>query len=184
MVCFLVGTGFEEMELIAPCDILRRGGVEVCLAGIGGKAIKGSHGVTIQTEVTAEEIDPETLEMIVLPGGLGGVASIRGSKAAMDAVKAVYLAGKFVAAICAAPTILAELGITDGKEAVCYPGMEAEMGSAILRDADATADGKVICGRAAGAAIPFGLELLKALRGNEAAENVRRGIVYTGGKNA
>ena len=167
MVVMILGSGFEPVEAIAPCDILRRGGVEVQLAGIGGRM-----------DCTIEEADFDRAEMVVLPGGLGGVRSILGCKAAIDAVGQAYDDGKFVAAICAGPTILAQLHITDGKTATCYPGCEAQMGSAKCVGADVARDGKIITGRAAGAALDFGLELLKALRGEEAAREIAGAIVY------
>ena len=178
MVYILLGNGFEPIEAIAPCDLLRRGGVEVSLAGIGGTRIVGGHGVTVEADIPVEEIRQENLEMIVLPGGLGGVASIRGSEAAMESVRIAWEQGKLVAAICAAPTVLAELGITDGKKATCYPGMEDRMGSAEMTGLRTVRDGRLICGQAAGSALDFGLELLRALRGDEAAESVRRSIYY------
>ena len=175
MVYILLGNGFEEMEAIAPCDILRRGGVDVQFAGIGGKSIAGGHGIVAQADITVEEMGEA--DMIVLPGGLGGVASILGSEAAMTAVKTAWESGKFVAAICAAPTVLAKLGITDGKKATVYPGMENEMGAADMTGLPAVRDGRVICGQAAGSAVEFGLLLLQALKGEEAALQVRNAIV-------
>lgn len=175
MVYIILGNGFEEMEAIAPCDILRRGGVDVQFAGIGGKTIVGGHGIAVQADVTVEEM--QNAEMIVLPGGLGGVESITNCAAAMDAVKSAWDSGKFVAAICAAPTILASLGITDGKQATCYPGMEDQMGNAKMTELPAVRDGKVVCGRAAGTAVEFGLELLAALKGDEVSRQVRNSIV-------
>lgn len=180
MVIMILGTGFEPVEAIAPCDILRRGGVEVQLAGIGGTMIEAGHGVTVKADCTLEEADFENAEMVVLPGGLGGVRSILGCEAALHAVKKAYEAGKFVAAICAGPTILAHLHITDGKTATCYPGCEAQMGSAKCVSQDVARDGNVITGRAAGAAIPFGLSLLEALRGEEKAKEIAGAIVYCG----
>lgn len=174
MVYIILGNGFEEIEAIAPCDILRRGGVNVQFAGIGGKMIAGGHGIAVQADVTVEEM--EDIEMIVLPGGLGGVDSIRGSQTAMRAIENTWKDGKFVCAICAAPTILAQLGVTDGKNATCYPGMESEMGSAKMTGLPAVRDGKVICGQAAGTALEFGFELLKALKGEEAAQKVRKSM--------
>lgn len=176
MVYILLGQGFEETEAIAPCDILRRGGVEVQLAGIGGTSVTGGHGITVAADLPVEEIQQENLEMIVLPGGLGGVASIRGCAAALDAVKTAWQTDKFVAAICAAPTVLAELGITEGRMATCYPGMEDRMGTARMTGRKAVRDGKLICGKAAGTAAEFGLELLRALKGDETAEQVRSSI--------
>lgn len=178
MVYIILGTGFEDIEAVAPCDILRRGGVEVRLAGIGGLEITGGNGVTVRADCTVEEMELEAMELIMLPGGMGGVRSILGSEAALNAVRYAHEHGKFVTAICAAPTILAKLGITDGKQATVYPGMEAEMGSANMVDANAVRDGKVLTGRAPGAAYEFGYLLLETLRGRETAQRVRSGMVY------
>ena len=181
MVAIVLGNGFEEVEALAACDILRRGGVNVKLAGIGGGIIEGAHGIRVVTDAPVEVLEAGELEMIVLPGGLGGVESIVGSALALHAVRRTYEAGGFVGAICAAPTALAKLGLTDGKNAVCYPGMEDQMGGAILHpDREVVRDGRIITGRAPGAAIPFALELLSALRGEETAERVAEGLVYAG----
>ena len=180
MVYIILGTGFEPTEAIAPCDVLRRGGVEVRLAGIGGKTVTGGHGVTVEADCTVDEIDETALEMVVLPGGLGGVASINACRTVLDVVKRAYDAGKFVAAICAGPTILARLGITDGKRATCYPGCEEQMGTAVCTGAQTERDGNVITGQAAGASCAFGLELLSALRGRAAAAQVAEGMVIRG----
>lgn len=179
MVYIILGTGFEEMEAICPCDILRRGGVEAKLAGIGGTQITGGNGITVQADCTVEEMDLEQMELIMLPGGMGGVHSILGSETAMEAVRYAHEQGRLVSAICAAPTILAKLGITDGKQAVVYPGLEEQMGSARMQDANAVRDGRVLTGRAPGAAVDFGLMLLEALKGAETAAQVRAGLVYT-----
>ena len=178
MVIMILGAGFEPVEAIAPCDILRRGGVEVTLAGIGGTTIAAGHGITVQADCAVEEADFENAEMVVLPGGLGGVASILGSQTAMRAVKKAYDDGKYVAAICAGPTILAELHITDGKTVTCYPGCESQMGTAHCVLQNAVKDGRVITGRAAGAAFDFGLALLETLKGEQAAKAVADAIVY------
>lgn len=177
MVYVLLGTGFEETEAIAPVDLMRRAGISVHTVGIGGKTVVGSHGIGIQADITLEEMDLTALEMIVLPGGLGGVASISASEEALDAVRFAWNNGKYVAAICAAPTILAKLGITDGREATCYPGCESQMGSAEMVDLPSVQDGKLITGTSAGCAIPFGLQLICALKGPYAANAVAEQIV-------
>ena len=140
--------------------------------------IEAGHGITVKADCTVEEVDFANAEMVILPGGLGGVRSILGCKTAMDAVQKAYDDGKHVAAICAGPTILAALHITDGKTATCYPGCEVQMGSAKCVPQDVARDGKVITGRAAGAALDFGLALLSALRGEEAAKEIADAIVY------
>ena len=178
MVYMLLGTGFEETEAIAPLDLLRRAGVPVATVGINGKIVYGSHGIGVEADMELGQMDPTNLDMIVLPGGLKGVASIRSSQAAMDAIRFAWENGKFTAAICAGPTVLADLGIVDGKNATCYPGCEGQMGSAkMAENAAVVTDGKLITGTSAGCAIPFGLALIAALKGQEAADAIARQIV-------
>lgn len=178
MVYMLLGTGFEETEAVAPLDLLRRAGVGVMTVGVNGKTVYGSHHIGIEADITLEEMDLTDLEMIVLPGGLGGVASVRASAPAMEALRFAWENGKFVAAICAGPTVLADLHITDGKQATCYPGCENGMGSALVADnAACVRDGKLITGTSAGCAIPFGLALVEALKGQETADQIAKQIV-------
>ena len=178
MVYMLLGTGFEETEAIAPLDLLRRAGAEVLTVGLNGKTIYGGHGIGVEADITVDEMDLTNLEMIILPGGLGGVASIRGCKPAMDAVAFAWENDRFVAAICAGPTVLADLGITADRQATCYPGCEGGMGSALMvPDAPCVRDGKLITGTSAGCAIPFGLMLIEALKGEAAANAVKDQIV-------
>lgn len=178
MVYMLLGTGFEETEAIAPLDLLRRAGVQVQTVGLNGKVIYGSHAIGVETDIEIGQLDLTALEMVIIPGGLGGVASIRASAEAMNALKFAADNGKFVAAICAGPTVLADLGITDGKKATCYPGCEGGMGSAnMIPNAAAVRDGNIITGTSAGCAVPFGLALIEALKGSETAETVAKQIV-------
>jgi 4-methyl-5(b-hydroxyethyl)-thiazole monophosphate biosynthesis len=173
----LLGTGFEETEAIAPLDLLRRAGVEILTVGLNGKVIRGSHGICVEADIEISQLDLTNLEMIILPGGLGGVASIRACKEAMEAVRFAWENDKYTAAICAGPTVLADLGITDGKNATCYPGCEGQMGTANMVEAAAVTDGKLITGTSAGCAIPFGLALIAALKGQEEADRIAQQIV-------
>ena len=178
MVYVLLGTGFEETEAIAPIDLMRRAGIDVVTVGIQDKTIVGGHGIPVVADITLEEMDLTQMDMIVLPGGLGGVASVKGSAMAQDAVRFAWENEKWVAAICAAPTVLAMLGITSGKHATCYPGCEADMGSAIMEENKAyVVDGKLITGTSAGCAVPFGLALVAALKGQQIADEVAQQIV-------
>ena len=177
MVYLLLGTGFEETEAIAPLDLLRRANIPVLTVGINGKTVYGGHGIGIEADIIIDEMDLTDLEMIILPGGLGGVASCRACPQAMEALRFAWDNGKFVAAICAGPTVLADLGITDGKHATCYPGCEDGMGSAIMEETTAVRDGRLITGASAGCAIPFGLKLIEALKGTEEAERIAKQIV-------
>lgn len=177
MVYMLLGTGFEETEAIAPLDLLRRAGVAVTTVGLNGKVIYGSHGIGVEADIEISQMDLTNLEMIILPGGLGGVASIRACETAMEAVRFAWENGKYTAAICAGPTVLADLGIPNGKKATCYPGCEENMGSAIMVEAAAVTDGKLITGTSAGCAVPFGLALIAALKGQYEADRIAKQIV-------
>ena len=178
MIYMLLGTGFEETEAIAPLDLLRRAGISVATVGLNGKIICGSHKINVEADLEIDEMDLTNLEGIILPGGLGGVASIKACQKALDAVRFAWENHKLVAASCAGPTILAQLGITDSKNATCYPGCEEQMGSArMVSNAAAVTDGNVITGTSAGCAIPFALQLIAALKGQESADAIARQIV-------
>lgn len=178
MVYILLGNGFEETEAIAPIDLLRRAGIDVLTVGIADKLVCGSHRITVEADITLNQMDLTNMDMIVVPGGLGGVASLRQCQGALDALKFGWENGKYVAAICAGPTVLADLGITDGCRTTCYPGQEPNMGSAItVENAAVVTDRKLITGTSAGCAIPFALALIEALRGKEVAEKVKEQIV-------
>ncbi len=178
MVYILLGTGFEEIEALAPCDLLRRAGIEVHLVGLNGHTIVGSHKICVEADLTIEEASHVLPELLVLPGGLGGVRSILASEPALEFTKRCWDEGKLVAAICAAPTVLAKLGIVEDRRATCYPGKEVEMGNARMIDASTVTDGRLITGRAAGSAIDFGLLLVEKIAGRQEAERIANGIVY------
>ncbi len=178
MVYVLLGTGFEELEALAPVDLLRRAGIDVLTVGVTGKTVYGGHNIGVEADITIDQMDLTNLEMIVLPGGLGGVASARASESAMDALRFAWENNKFVAAICAGPTVLADLHITDNREATCYPSCESGMGTAkMVSDAACVRDGKLITGTSAGCAIPFALTLVEALKGADAAKAIEKQIV-------
>lgn len=178
MVYMLLGTGFEETEAITPLDLLRRAEIETMTVGVNGKVVCGAHGIGVEADIELGQMDLTDLDMIVLPGGLGGVTSVRASKEAMAALKFAWDNDKFVAAICAGPTVLADLGITDGRKATCYPGCEGGMGSALVQEnAACVRDGKLITGTSAGCALPFGLALVDALKGAEVASTVAQQFV-------
>lgn len=177
MVYVLLGTGFEETEAIAPVDLLRRAGIEVMTVGLQAKTVYGSHHIGIEADITIDEMDLTKLSMLVLPGGLGGVASIRGCAPAMDAIRFAHQNGKWLAAICAAPTILAEMGILSGKTAVCYPGCEEGMENVTIAAQAAVRDSNIITGTSAGCAVAFGLALIEALKGAAEAQRIAQQIV-------
>ena len=181
MVAILLGTGFEEAEAMVPADLLRRAGIEVALVGLEGRQVSGSHGIPVIADTTLEELDRDTVDMLMLPGGLGGVEAISSNVHAQALIQYCYDHGRWLAAICAAPTILANLGMLDRRRAVCYPGMEDLMGSAVVqKGSPVVVDGHIITGEAAGSSFPFGLKLVEMLKGASAAEQVCHAVHYHG----
>lgn len=183
MVYILLADGFEEVEAIAPFDALKRAGVETSFVGVTGRVVTGSHGVQVVTETGIGDVDAASAEAVIVPGGLRGVENIKSSPAALAAVSSAYGAGALVAAICAGPTVLAQLGILRGRRAVCYPGMEGELTNALpCPDERTVTDGTVITGRSAGTAWDFALAILTYLRSVAAAAKVAGAIHYDGFK--
>lgn len=180
MVYILLGSGFEEAEALVTADVLRRADVPVTLAGIGGELITGAHGIAVRADAPVESVKLKEDDMVVLPGGMGGVASIEGSGPAMALIRQAGTDVRLrLAAICAAPTLLGKWGLLEGKQAVCYPGMESGLTGAQARmDQGVVVDGRIITGRAAGSAIDFGLALAEALKGPDEAGKVRDAIYY------
>ncbi len=182
MVYILLGAGFEEAEALVTADVLRRGGVPVTLAGLDRRTVTGAHDITVVGDAVAADITLTEGDMVLLPGGMAGVAAIAGCETALALIRqAAQDDGLWLAAICAAPTLPARLGLLRGKQAVCYPGMEQllidggalpQMGRAAVRD------GRLITGRGPGAAFDFGLAVLDALAGVEAAAKVRAETHY------
>lgn len=183
MVYILLGDGFETIEALAAANVLRRGGAEVKLAGIGGMTVSSSHDILVAADVAVEDVTLAQGDMVVLPGGLGGVTSIENSEPAMAlARQAAADESMWLCAICAAPTLLARAGlIGEGDHAVCYPGMEEEMtavGVCAHEEESVVVDGKLITGRAPGSAYDFALKLLETVKGAEIAERVRYDMHY------
>ena len=178
MVYILLGNGFEEIEALTPCDLLRRAGLEVALVGVNGREIVGSHKIVVKADMLLRDVSLEKMEMLVLPGGLRGVQSLLASQEVLDLIRAAWEADISVCAICAAPTILAKLGLLENIPATCYPGKESEMGNARVLALPWVQYENKITGRAAGASIDFALALIQELKGPEEAERIRQQIVY------
>jgi len=180
MVYVLLAEGFEEIEAITPIDLLRRVDVEVKAVSLTDNLIvEGGHGIIVTADITLEQVDFEDLDMLVLPGGLGGVKSISETPAAMDLILKVWNAEKLLAAICAAPTLLAKLDIIKGIKVVCHPSVGSEImnaGGSLLHNKQVTYDRNLITGKAAGSSTEFALELIAIMRDSETSEQIRRAI--------
>ena len=171
--------GCEEMEAVTVIDLLRRAGIEVTTAGLDKLPVKASRGTVLIPDTTLDEVLDTPFDMIVLPGGLPGADNLANDERIIALLKRMAAAGKFVCAICAAPTVLAKAGVLAGKRATAYPGTLDKMylpdvtytGAAVERD------GTVITSRGPGTALPFGLALIEALAGKEIRDRVDKALV-------
>lgn len=167
MIYILLAEGFEEVEAIAPADVLRRAGQEVCLVGITGTEVTGSHGITLQTDIQAEQWDFTNSDCVVLPGGMPGTLNLKQNTKVQASLAYCCANKKLIAAICAAPMILGDLGLLNGKKAVCFPGYEDSLDGAEYCDADIVTDDNIITARGAGVALQFGAAILDAVTKSE-----------------
>ena len=179
MVYVFLAEGFEEIEALTPVDLMRRAGLEVGLAGVGGLEITGSHGISVKADLLAEEADMAQAEAIVLPGGMPGTTNLKEDENVRKAVQEAYDDGRYVAAICAAPTILADMGLLKGKRATCYPDMESEIEDAYLTGAPVATDENIITSQGVGTAIDFALKLIEALISEEKAVEIADSIAVS-----
>ncbi len=174
VVVFLVN-GFEEIEAIAAVDVLRRAGVEVTTASLGGRAVLGAHDIQVVADRLLDDIDSDTYDALVLPGGTSGSAALRDDPRVQRAVASANQAGKLVAAICAAPIALEAAGVLKGRRATSYPG--CELPSADYQEESVVEDGNIITSRGPGTAIEFALTLVARLVGAETAARLRQSMV-------
>ncbi len=180
VVYILLGAGFEEIEAVATGDILRRGGVPVCYAAAGGNIkVRGTHDIEVTADALVSSVSPGEGDYIVVPGGMGGVKSISADNDTADMIRKAHESGCKLSAICAGPSVLAGLGLLEGKKITCYPGCEQLMAGAVCDVTKAVLqDGTLLTGRSPGAAIDFALSLLKLVAGEETALGVWRDLVY------
>lgn len=172
--------GFEEIELIAPVDILRRLGVNVTLAGVEGLSVKGAHGVVIQSDMLLVDVDSSNYDGIVLPGGPAAWA-LRSAPAVLSLVSEMHRAEKLVAAICAAPIALEAAGVIAGRSVTCYPAPDVRAGVASAKsvsDAPVEVDGHIITGRGPAAALDFGYALGAYLVGEDKTQSLKGEMCY------
>lgn len=173
MIYLFLANGFEEIEALAPVDILRRAGEQVCTVGVGGRTITGSHGIPVVCDCTADVLPDGMPDAVILPGGMPGTKNLDASETVRETTLAVHEAGGFVCAICAAPSVLGHLGILRNRRATCFPGFESELTGAVVCDQSVVRDGNVITARGAGVAPDFGFEIAAALCGEDKAAQLR-----------
>lgn len=176
MVYVFLAEGFEEMEALAPIDLLRRVGVEVTTVGVGGKLIKGAHGVGFTADSDGEGLDFSDVDCVVLPGGMPGTTNLDASPMVEACLMKAAEKNALIAAICAAPSVLGHKGLLKGKKATCFPGFEEDLLGALHTGAPVEKDGNIITARGAGVALDFALALVAELKDETAAKELRESL--------
>lgn len=173
MVYVFLASGFEEVEAIAPIDVLRRGGIKVTTVGVTGKQVTSSHNleVTADVEINRLVLD-DSLEAVILPGGMPGTLNLELNGTVSEAIDYAYKNDKYICAICAAPMIIGKKGLLSGKQAICFPGNEKYLTGATISDKSVVRDGKFITAKGAGVALQFGGAILSALTSPEHAKDI------------
>ncbi|CAN5646922.1 DJ-1/PfpI family protein [soil metagenome] len=175
-VLCILGEGFEEIETITPIDLLRRAGVDVVLASVNGDSlVMGRSNIIVQTEIALSRLQVADFDLLLLPGG-PGVTGLRKEGRAATLAKEFHAAEKLVAAICAAPTILQDAGLLEGKRFTAHSSVHAELPAA-LGEERVVQDGKIITSRGAGTALDFGLALVAELCGPEKRDEIAQAIM-------
>ncbi len=180
-IALFIAGGCEEIEALTVTDVVRRAKLDIDMVSIAGnKTVTGSHGITFETDVLVEDADMAAYDAVVLPGGLPGTTNLGAHPAVVSAITSFAAAGKVVAAICAAPSVLGENGLLKGKRATCHPGWEEKLTGALTSEDEVVIDGNIITSRGMATAIPFALAIVERFAGDEAAKKVAGGIVYKG----
>jgi 4-methyl-5(b-hydroxyethyl)-thiazole monophosphate biosynthesis len=178
MVYVFLADGFEEIEALTPIDILRRGGVDVKTVGVTGMTVTGSHKIAVSADIALSDIDIDTALMIVFPGGQHGTDNLKADPKIAAMLQTAAAKGIYIAAICAAPSILGEAGLLEGKEAICFPGFEKALKGANISQHSVVQDGQFITAKGAGVAAKFGFKLLSLLTDTDTAARIRSVMQY------
>jgi len=177
-VFIFLAEGFEEIEAITVIDVLRRAKADMITVSVSGKlAVTGAHKITVVADALFEENDYADADMLVLPGGMPGTTNLASHRQLTQIISQHVKNGKWVGAICAAPSILGQLGILRGKSAACYPGIEASLQGAKVKNDPVVQDGNVITSRGPGVSALFALKLVEVLEGMEASKKIKSGML-------
>ena len=177
-IYILLADGFEEIEALTPADVLRRADFNVYLVSTNrDRIVKGSHNIVVECDILLDDVEVSNALMLILPGGMPGTLNLKNNKSVIDVILKFSDRDKWIGAICAAPMILGEMGLLDGKTVTCYPGYEKHLFNAKHIETPAVTDGKLITGRSAGAALDFSFEIVKQLAGQEKANELMSKMV-------
>lgn len=178
-VLLFLADGFEEIEALATVDVLRRAGVQVTTVSINPTGlVTGAHGIPVMADVLFEQAQYADADMLVLPGGMPGAANLDAHEGLRRLITAHAEAGKWLAAICAAPMVYGHMGLLSGRKATCYPGFEGELDGAAYTAAPVEKDGNIITGKGPAVVLPFAYTLAEVLVGEEIVAQVKAGMLY------
>ena len=182
-VVVLLAEGFEEIEALTPVDLLRRAGIEVVTASITeDPVVMGSHKIPVTADTTLSSLEG-TADLLFLPGGQPGTNNLKGSEAVAELIRKYLAEGKYLTAICAAPTVYGQMGLLQGRKATCYPGLEGQLTGAQWTGEKVTVavDGQFVTSRGMGTSIDFGLKLIELLISKDKADEMAAKVVYQRG---
>lgn len=183
MVYVFLADGFEEMEAVAPIDVLRRMNIPVTTVGVTGNVVKGSHNIPVTADVTIDKADFSDLSALILPGGMPGTTNLNANKTLCDLIVKSAKEGKLIAALCAAPSVLGKLGLLNGREFTCYPGFENGI-SGVYKNVPVVVsrgDYNVITAWGPGAAYRFAFEVAEFLNKDKSAiESLKNSMMMCG----
>ena len=181
MVYMFLAEGFEEIEALCPLDLMRRANIDVTTVGIGEQFVTGAHGITVQADIAdvnfKEHAKKSEIELVFLPGGMPGTLNLAKSTIVTETVRYAFESKKYIAAICAAPSILGKLGFLRGKEAICYPGFEEQLIGATISDRRIVLDDKILTAAGMGVALDMGIEIIRLLCNDQKANDIRCAVI-------
>lgn len=179
MIYLFLADGFEEIEALTVVDLLRRAEIEIKTVSIKpDRLVSGAHKIPVVADLILDDVNYEDATALILPGGMPGTTNLAKSKTLTQMLVKAHKDEKMIGAICAAPSILGDLGILEGRKAVCYPGFESRLKGATVSEEPAVRDGHIITSKAAGTAVDFSLKLIKHLKSKEDSVNIKRSILY------
>ena len=176
-VVILLAEGFEELEAVAIIDVLRRAEIEIVSAGLKEGPVSSARNINIIPDTVIDTISSDDYDMIVLPGGIPGSDNLNADERVINLIKDFNTKGKMTGAICAAPYVLANAGILDGKHATSYPSFKDKLGSAVYEEKTVVEDGNVLTSRGPGTALCFGLAIVEKFEGKEKADQIKEAML-------
>jgi len=178
-VAIILADGFEEVEAVAIIDVLRRAGVDTVIAGLHDGPVVSARQVKLVPDTMIDTVKADDFDMIVLPGGQPGADNLNADPRVKELIRSFSKKGKLMGAICAAPYVLANAGVLEGRHATSYPSYRDRLGSAVYEERSVVADGSVLTSRGAGTALAFGLAIVERLVNRETAQKIKEAMLIT-----